>query len=124
MTVRNIEKLRDILFDQLESLADPKKEVDLDRSKLINETAQLIVNTAKVEVEHAKVLKGALTLPFIEGQDSVQERPYQSIPGKSPSQPTKEEPVAGQKQSTMEKVLHGNAGHPWRGMGNWKAGRA
>lgn len=119
MTVRNIEKLREILFNQLDSLANPKQEVDLDRSKLINETAQLIVNTAKVEVEHAKVLKGALTLPFIEGQESVQERPYKAIPTKNPSQPGDAETVSASKPSAADKVLRGNAGHPWRGMGSW-----
>lgn len=124
MTVRNIEKLREILFNQLDSLADPKQDVDLDRSKLINETAQLIVNTAKVEVEHAKVLKGAITLPFIEDQESVQERPYKAITTKNPSQPGDAETVSASKPSAADKVLYGNAGHPWRGMGTWKAGKA
>lgn len=124
MTVRNIEKLRDILFNQLESLADPKQDVDLDRSKLINETAQLIVNTAKVEVEHAKVLKGALTLPFIEGQENVQERPFTAISSKNPSPTGDAETVTTSRLSATDKVLHGNAGHPWRGMGTWKAGKA
>ena len=107
---RTIETLRSILFDQLETLASQEKSVDLGRARLVNETAQLIVNTAKVEVEHAKVLKGALTLPFIEDQESLLERPHQ--PNPEASQP--------QKLSTQEKLLNGNANHPWRTLGTWK----
>ena len=106
---RTIETLRSILFDQLETLASPEKPVDLGRARLVNETAQLIVNTAKVEVEHAKVLKGALTLPFIEDQTSLLERPHQPTP--EASQPP--------KQTAQEKILNGNKGHPWRALGNW-----
>lgn len=106
---RTIETLRSILFDQLETLAAPEKPVDLDRARLVNETAQLIVNTAKVEVEHAKVLKGALTLPFIEDQQSLLERPHQPAPEASKAPPL----------SMQEKILNGNTNHPWRSLGAW-----
>lgn len=112
---RTIDTLRSILFDQLEALANPEKVVDLERSKLVNETAQLIVNTAKVEVEHAKVLKGAITLPFIEDQKGIQEKPF---PSQTPT--VSEENSSPEKALTpAQKLLHGNAGHPWRGMGSW-----
>ena len=104
---RTIETLRSILFDQLEALAAPGKSVDLSRARLVNETAQLIVNTAKVEVEHAKVLKGALTLPFIEDQENLLERPHE------PKAETSKTP----KLTAQEKILNGNANHPWRTLG-------
>ena len=106
---RTIETLRSILFDQLEALASPEKTVDLGRARLVNETAQLIVNTAKVEVEHAKVLKGALTLPFIEDQENLLERPHQPAPQASQTP----------KLSAQDKNLTGNNNHPWRALGNW-----
>ncbi len=118
---RTIDTLRSILFDQLEALANPEKVVDLERSKLVNETAQLIVNTAKVEVEHAKVLKGAITLPFIEDQNGVQEKPFQQSSLSTPANEVEDTPEKA--LSPAQKLLHGNAGHPWRGMGSWNKGK-
>ncbi len=49
----DITELRSALFDTLRDLKAGK--IDLDRAKAINETAQTIINSAKVEIEHMKI---------------------------------------------------------------------
>lgn len=109
-STRNINHLRELLFVQLEKLADPEQSIDLDRARLANETARLIVDTARVEVAHAAVIQGALTLPFIENQEGSAERPHPSSRHLPPAAPAPE-------MSAVERALHGGppAGHPWRG---------
>lgn len=62
----DITELRAALFDTLRDLKAGK--MDLDRAKAINETAQVIINSAKVEVDHMKVAGGCSH--FIAGDDS------------------------------------------------------
>lgn len=50
-----IEDLRNHLFATLEALNDPDKPMDLDRAKTVAEVAQVVVNTAMVEVNFLKV---------------------------------------------------------------------
>lgn len=57
--VNGIAALHNILFGTLRDLNDPKKAPDLERAKLINETAQTIINAAKVEVEALKIIGGS-----------------------------------------------------------------
>lgn len=51
----NIDTLRDHLFATLAALRDPEKPMDIERAKAVSEVAQVIINSAKVEVDHAKV---------------------------------------------------------------------
>jgi|GEM_PF-2327127 len=51
-TKNDITELRSILFDTLRGLKD--KSIDIEHAKAINDTAQVIVNSAKVEVDYAK----------------------------------------------------------------------
>lgn len=51
-----IEDLRNHLFAALEALADEDKPMDLDRAKTIADVAQVIINTAKVEVDYARAI--------------------------------------------------------------------
>lgn len=53
-----IEDLRNHLFETLEALKDPDKPMDLDRAKAVADVAQVIVNSAKVECEHLKIVGG------------------------------------------------------------------
>ena len=53
-----IEDLRNHLFETLEALKDKEKPMELERAKAIAEVAQVIVQSAKVEVEAIKVLGG------------------------------------------------------------------
>lgn len=116
-STRTIEHLRARLFDQLDKLADTTNHVtlDLDRVRLVNETSRLIIDTARVEVQHAAVIGGAMTLPFIEDQEGAAERPYQRrIP--APAAPA---PAPAESRSAEAEVLEGGpaANHPWRGLG-------
>ena len=52
---RNIETLRGILFDTLQALKDPAKPMEIERALAIKEVAQVIVNTAKVEIDQRKL---------------------------------------------------------------------
>lgn len=109
---KSIDAVRDVLFAQLERLADPAQQVDFERCRLVNETGQLIVNTAKVEVEYAKVIKGATTLPFIEDQEGLVERPYRHpLPNKSPETPETADKPKQKGTASMPAI-----GHPWRGL--------
>lgn len=56
MPKNKIQDLRDHLFEALEGLKDGS--VDIDKAKAMAEVAQVIVNTAKVEVELIKTVGG------------------------------------------------------------------
>ena len=58
---RTIEDLRNALFDTIEALQREKNPMDIDRAKAIADAAQVIINSAKVEVEYLKVKSGAGT---------------------------------------------------------------
>ena len=52
MPKNKIEDLRNHLFETIEMLKD--KEIDVDTAKAISETAQVIINSAKIEIEFMK----------------------------------------------------------------------
>lgn len=54
MPRNKIDDLRNHLFETLEMLKDPDSPMDLDRAKTIASVAQVIVNSAKVEVDFIK----------------------------------------------------------------------
>lgn len=56
MAKNRINDLRDHLFETLEALKDPDKPMDLDRARAISEVAQVIINSAKVEVAMVKAV--------------------------------------------------------------------
>lgn len=62
----HITELYSTLFETLQAAKNGS--MDADRIKLIGDTAQVIINAAKVEVEHAKVVGGAGSA-FINGAD-------------------------------------------------------
>lgn len=64
-----IEDLRDHLFETLEMLKDPDKPMELARAKAISEVAQTIINSAKVEVEMARALRGIPGSDFIDSEE-------------------------------------------------------
>lgn len=51
----DIAALRKHLFETLADLRDKDKPMDIERAKAVSDVAQVIINSAKVEVEHAKV---------------------------------------------------------------------
>lgn len=62
----DINDLRSTLFETLNAVKDGT--LDLDRAKLINETAQTIINTAKAEVDYMRVSGANITTDFIPQQ--------------------------------------------------------
>ena len=105
------EYLRQMLFKQLEALTDPAKTVDLKRAQVSNETAQVIINSAKVEVEYVKAIDGAITLPFVEGQEGCEERPYREP---QPRQPGTGALPGADTQAALGYGSKPVEEHPWR----------
>lgn len=62
----NIEVLRGHLFRALEALNDPESPMDIGRAKAVAEIAQVVINSAKVEVEHLRVTQGSSAPFFLE----------------------------------------------------------
>lgn len=62
-----IEDLREHLFATLAALRDEARPMELDRAKAVCEVAQVVINTAKVEVDHLRVTgqgsSGFIALP-------------------------------------------------------------
>lgn len=54
MPKNKIEDLRNHLFATLESLQDEDNPMDIDRAKAIASVAQVIINSAKIEVDFIK----------------------------------------------------------------------
>lgn len=67
----NIDELRRHLFETLAALKDKDAPMDIDRAKAVSDVAQVIINSAKVEVDYAKVTgaKGSGFLGQIEQPD-------------------------------------------------------
>lgn len=108
---RTINHVRSILFDQLDKLTDMTAEINFDRVRAVNDTAKLILESAKIEVAHAAVVKGAVMLPFIEDQEGAAERPYRALP--TPAAPPAQEPDT---RTPEERALDSGPAedHPWR----------
>lgn len=58
MSGNSINDLRKHLFDTLLALKDKDNPMDIDRARAISETAQTIINSAKVEVDAMRVAGG------------------------------------------------------------------
>jgi len=63
--MQNIENLREHLFQTLADLRDKDKPMDLDRAKAVAGVAQVIVDSARVEVEMARVTGGRVGSAFL-----------------------------------------------------------
>ncbi|WP_280190325.1 hypothetical protein [Delftia sp. PS-11] len=116
---RNIGHLRDHLFDQLDMLCDLSKTVDLNRVKAVCEVSEKIIDSARVEVQLAAVMKGAVTLPFIEDQADVTERAYSPASVPAPSD-TEQLPAPMSAEERRDAALNSGpaADHPWRQLGS------
>jgi hypothetical protein len=55
--MNNIQSLRDSLFETLQRLKAGT--IDVDRAKAVNETAQVIINSVKVEIDHMRIAGGS-----------------------------------------------------------------
>ncbi|MFC4922850.1 MULTISPECIES: hypothetical protein [Delftia] len=119
---KNIGHLREHLFNQMDMLCDLSKTVDLERSRMVCEMSKQIIDTARVEIQFAAVMKGAVTLPFIENQDGASERlntPQPALQHDPDDEPFPEPPLTAEER--RDRVLNSgpSANHPWvRGLGN------
>lgn len=59
MAKNSIKDLRDHLFETIEALKDPDAPMDLARAAAISDVAQVIINSAKVEVDLLKAVNGS-----------------------------------------------------------------
>lgn len=67
-----IEDLRNHLFVAIESLLDPEKPMEIERAKAVAEVAQVMINSAKVEVDMVKALGARNGSGFLQiGQESA-----------------------------------------------------
>lgn len=57
----DIRELRSILFDTLRDAKDTSKKLDLERCKVVAELSQVLINTAKAEVDFLKTVGGKTT---------------------------------------------------------------
>ncbi|MFA6204425.1 MAG: hypothetical protein WC710_14700 [Gallionella sp.] len=54
----DIKAVREALFATLRGLSDKTAPMDIERAKAVNEVAQTIINSAKVEIDALRVLGG------------------------------------------------------------------
>lgn len=85
-----IETLREHLFFTLEGLRDKTSPMEIERAKAISDVAQVIINSAKVEVDAAKLLGATQQTAFLSptrtnvsptahGQKTVEQRPGYTV---------------------------------------------
>lgn len=67
-----IEDLRNHLFSTLEALQDEDKPMEIERAKMIAEVAQVIVNSAKIEVDFIKATGRSMGTGFIPEERQLQ----------------------------------------------------
>ncbi len=72
MSNKTIGDLRDALFETMQALRDGK--ITIDQAKAMSDIGQVIINSAKVEVDYIKANNGGET-PFLEavGNDNLPE---------------------------------------------------
>ena len=75
-----IEDLRNHLFEALESLKDSEKPMEIERAKTIAEVAQVIVNSAKVEVDYLRATGRVSGSGFISLPEKPDEKPGAAAP--------------------------------------------
>lgn len=61
----DITELRSVLFDTLRDLRNKDAAIDIERVDAINDIAQTIIQSAKVEVDHMRVTGGASSSGFL-----------------------------------------------------------
>jgi hypothetical protein len=96
---KHISDVREALFKVLDGLTNTDNPMDIERARAVNETAQVIINSAKVEVDFLKVVHGDGEVPFITGATEEEPVPQQTALPSAPSDPLARGPAPN---------------HPWR----------
>ena len=99
MSKHTIDDLRDMMFDTLRALKNKENPMDIDRALAMKEVAQVVVNSAKVEVDHMRISGGA-------GSGFI---PVQSVDRNLPTLPGNSRTVATQGGSKSTTQLPGGA---------------
>lgn len=104
--MNNIVALRELLFRQLSLLSESTSDIDFERARIICSVADRVIDTARLEVQLAAVLKGATDVPFIESQDPDHPSNKPSRPSLAPADP----------MERVAQILNSGppADHPWR----------
>jgi hypothetical protein len=68
MPKNSMTDLRNHLFEVMEALKDEEKPMDLDRAKAVVAVAQVLVDTAKVEVDFLKAIDSSERSEFLDMQ--------------------------------------------------------
>ncbi|PZQ77787.1 MAG: hypothetical protein DI563_02585 [Variovorax paradoxus] len=117
--MQNIATLRDILFAELEAIPPGAVLSENDRLRIGTKCAlaDRVIDAVRLEVHLAAVLKGGLTIPFIEEQ--APERPSSGDPHRRLEG---EGADADSRLSPEEKMIQAlkkgpSANHWWRGLG-------
>lgn len=100
---KHISDVREALFKVLDGLTDPEKPMDIERARAINETAQTIINSAKVEVDFLKVMHGDGDAPFLASPE---------LP--APVKPQTPLPSADQVEDADTRSREPGQNYPWR----------
>lgn len=118
-STRNITHLREHLFNQLDMLCDTSKTVDMERTKMVCAVSEQIIDSARIEIQFAAVLKGAVTVPFLESQEDATERAY-SPPSVPAPADTEQLPAPMSAEERRDAALNSGpaADHPWRQLGS------
>lgn len=76
----DVSALRGLLFDTLRDLRDKEKPMEVDRARAISDVAKVLVDSARVEVEHMKLTGG-------DGSGFIPEQPKQLEAPDKPGMP-------------------------------------
>ncbi len=69
----NINELRAHLFETIAGLKDKNNPMEIDRAKAISDVAQVIINSAKAEVDYIRATGGVIESEFL----GAKEKPKQ-----------------------------------------------
>lgn len=80
MTGKTIDDLRSMLFETMQAVKDGS--MDLDRAKVMGDLSQVVINTAKVEVQYLTSASGGPS-KFLEGPEVSSNGSVPALPGAS-----------------------------------------
>ncbi|MBB3637145.1 hypothetical protein [Variovorax atrisoli] len=110
--MKNIADLRAALFAELDTLNGAPSDADIDRIRLKCALTDRIIDSLRVEVQLAAVMRGALDVPFIETQSG--ERRSDGSPSQHATDLASIPTLSAMERAAQ--VLGGgpSPGHPWR----------
>lgn len=82
--MNDITELRQHLFDTIKAVKDPQAPLDVPRARVIAELSQVLINSAKVEVEFIRAVGQNVGTGFVPEQKPISGQP-RLVPGNSQS---------------------------------------